>query len=202
METAVTVEEFDPFAPPENVEEFDIFAEVDGIGYAESGEIVAMPEFCIDTPEKLDWWLERLSNFDSQVSAKKLQLASVQERLETDIRQIERRRESLYKRFEREAQEVVGELIEGGKAKSVNRAFGKLGWRTLPTRVEALVPLKVTVGEVSDDRALAWASEHCPEAVRLTTEVQVSKLPKDPEKLDPSLFVLHSGEQKFFVTTV
>ncbi len=86
---------------------------------------------------------------------------------------------------------VKGDLeAQGGKRKSVDYDYGRCGWRSSK---------KVVV--VDADAALAWADEHCPEAIKCEATLLKGSLPKGVdvpgvERVEESNFYVKPGAPK------
>jgi phage host-nuclease inhibitor protein Gam len=87
----------------------------------------------------------------------------------------------------------VAEQIKDGKKRSINLPDGVAGYRKQPDKVD-----------ITDEAAaLAWAREHCPEAVKVVESVLKTPLKawiEDNGELPPGVD-MSTGDEKFYITT-
>jgi hypothetical protein len=142
----------------------------------ESGEVYGLAEqtkeFAVNSEAAAEWVLEKLSEAEGRVVGLKSELAGIQERFASRIKEQERRAEWLRARFGSELEEFAKSQLDG-KSKTWKGAFGSIGFRSTAARV--------TVAD--QDRAVAWASVDCPDAIKETRSVLVSNIPDSVKAL-------------------
>lgn len=143
------------------------------------------PQWRPETLEDAEWVLNWMQQADSEIAAAKMRLQAVTEQLGAMLREREGRRQWLDRRFGPDLEQVAKGMLDGKKIRSVKTAYGTLSFRTVPARVTIRegVDTKL-IGAMSDGvislpALLDWARANCPEAVKMSAEFQISKLPKD-----------------------
>lgn len=110
-----------------------------------------------------DWYTQQLTRIDAEEAAIKTQH-------EARLAEVQARRKALKWRWGEELKEHVRGLLAGAKKKSVNFAYGKVGFR------------KASHVIVEDEEsALRWARRHCPAAVKLRHSLLKSQLPDNQD---------------------
>jgi hypothetical protein len=148
--------------------------EADGLTYTvdEWGEIVAVerPGFHVNDSSSAEWLLEKLQEQDAQIVALNARKAAICENLDTQIKQAQNRRNGLLFKYEGELVEFARQNLPEKKRTWIS-PFGSVKFTTQPARLKVADP----------DRALQFAKEHNPEAIKVTEEFQISKLGADPK---------------------
>lgn len=141
----------------------------DGVTYtvdASTGEVLdAKSEFHVDSAEKAEWVLEKLSDLDASRTALEARRDAVLNNVAIMESRIKAKQNALLFRFQQELQDFAAQNFEKGK-KSWVCPHGKISVRTSGEQLF-----------VSDkDKALEWAEKEAPHAVKVTREFQISKL--------------------------
>jgi len=130
----------------------------------ETGEIVAYVESPAQDPreEVVDWVLERRARAEARriglEAERDALIDGIRARFESQIREQSRRVEWLDRQYGHVLQEYAARALEGGKSKSLKRAFGTIGFRASRPKL------------VIDDHAaagIALAQDGHPEAVEV-----------------------------------
>jgi hypothetical protein len=142
----------------------------------ESGEVYGLAEepkqFTVDSATAAEWVLEKLSEAEGRVVGLKAELAGITERFASRIKEQENRAAWLRARFGGELEEFAKSQLDG-KSKTWKGTFGSIGFRSTAARV--------TVAD--QDRAVAWASVDCPDAIKVARSVLVSNIPDSVKAL-------------------
>lgn len=139
---------------------------------AETGEIVGVvppkPGFSVDSAEAAEWVLQKLTDCDVEIASLKAREQAILANLAAMKRTQEQRKASLLFRFEGELVEFAKSNLPHGK-KTFTTPYGSVGFKAHG--------LSVSVDKAQSEKALEWGKEHCPECLKTTAEVQVSKIP-------------------------
>lgn len=138
----------------------------------ETGEVVdlATPanEFRVTDASSADWVLQKLCDAESEIARRKLIIASVIERQETEIRAQERRVEYLKFRFGHELEAFAKDNLPANK-KTWKGTYGEVSFRFTSPRLDV----------VNEGDAIRWAQANAPDAVKVETSLLKSKLPAE-----------------------
>jgi hypothetical protein len=138
----------------------------------ETGEVYGLAEqtkeFTVDSATAAEWVLEKLSEAEGRVVGLKAELAGVQERFASRIKDQERRSEWLRARFGSELEEFAKSQLDG-KSKTWKGTFGSVAFRATSPRLVVL----------EQDKAVAFALMACPDAVKTVQSVLVSNIPEN-----------------------
>lgn len=118
--------------------------------------------FMVKDAETADWVMEQMLDADTEIVKAKAILANAQ----AMVKAAERRREALEWRFGIELSEWARGQIKDGK--TWRSQFGTVAFRTQPERVAV----------VDEAKAIEWARNGCPSAIKITEKFLVSMLPK------------------------
>jgi len=180
--------------------------EIDGYLVNELGEVVGMtsqpkPEFHVEDAESADWVLKKICDAESEAARIQLVLASVKERLETEVKAQLRRAEYLKYRFGGELEHFAKENLPSGK-KTWKGVWGEVSFRTTKPRLDI----------VDEARAIEWAksSSDCATAVKVTEKLNKSELPietvelllNDPESAAVAGFDVIPASESMTIKTV
>lgn len=141
----------------------------------ETGEVLGMaslpkPEFRVEDAESADWVLKKICDAESEAARIKMVLASVQERLETEIKAQLRRVEYLKYRFGPDLEHFAKENLPKGK-KTWKGVWGEVSFRSTKSRLDI----------VDEEKAIAWAKSDAAleVAVKVTEKLNKSELPQE-----------------------
>ncbi len=150
-------------------------------GESLSNETEVPGGFTIDTKEKADWFLRKLSEFDAEEAKLKAQGAALMAQLDAMVARNKTDRDAFNGRFCQQFEHFVREQIAQDKKgrRSVLFFHGTAQLRTVPPRL---------VVESAQD-AMTTARAVCPDAVKLETR----------EKFDSTAFLAYATQQ--FETT-
>ena len=138
----------------------------------ETGEVVDLispaQEFHVTDASSADWVLQKLCDAESEIARRRLIIASVIERQETEIRAQERRIEYLKFRFGQELEAFAKENLPANK-KTWKGTYGEVSFRLTSPRLDV----------VNEGDAIRWAQANAPDAVKVETSLLKSKLPAE-----------------------
>ena len=152
-----------------------VTVEIDGIKYSidlETGESTVVTEFHVSDDKSAEWVMERLLTADCELTAILKREESILENVRKMKAQIESRKAALLWKFKNELEEFAKQNLPKGK-KTWACPFGSIAFRTNPSKLKVSDPLL----------ALEWAHCFAPEAIKVSEEFQISKLP-DGAKAD------------------
>lgn len=143
---------------------------------AETGEYLGpAPKGAKWTPETVadaEWIGERLSELDAQMQALESRKAALVANIDSMIADVKRHRDGMLYKYTPALEKIALENLPQGK-KTWTSPFLKIAFRTNPARLK-----------VEDEaKALEWAKERCPEAVKVKESFLVSLLPDDVEAM-------------------
>lgn len=151
------------------------------------GHVTATDVFHVHDRDTAEWVLQRMQEADAQASAIRLRRAAILELLETQETEYTRRRQWLEVRFGQElADWARGELV-GKRTKTLTTDYGQIAFRSVAGRLavrEGVATREVHVyGEVPVEPSplVGWAARECPQALKLTEEFQISRVPAGME---------------------
>ena len=149
-EIVVAVAELDD-DEPQNVIEQD--------GYridADTGEILGLVKvserFVPDTPDKVDWVLERMQEEDAQIAMIDQRLAAISSNLLAMRREHERRRTYMAGRFDADLRAFAETQLLDGKTRTYRTPFGSLSFRRTAGSIKV----------VDELAAIEWCREPVP----------------------------------------
>lgn len=146
--------------------------------------------FIADTPEKVEWVLEKISAVECEIAALEARRKALNDNLDQMIRRANRRYEWLQMRFNPDLRAFLERQIAGQKQKFWQSPFGRLCLRTTKGSVKVTDP----------NAALEWAQQHCREAIQIKRSVLVSKI-TDRENLPTSAFEVSGPEERMYIDT-
>ena len=142
----------------------------------ESGEVYGLAEqtkeFVVDSATAAEWVLEKLSEAEGRVVGLKAELAGVQERFASRIKEQENRANWLRARFGLELEEFAKSQLDG-KSKTWKGVYGSVAFRSTPAKVVA----------IDQNKAVAWAADNCPDAVKTVQSFLISNVPDSVKAL-------------------
>ncbi len=120
----------------------------------DTGEIIEQPEaFTVDTPAKLNWWLEKMRQLRA-LAHSEWELGN---KAMNHSQMLHRAADSFEQRYREQAEPVVRAMLPHGR-RSILLEGGEAGFRTTPGSINILDALV----------ALDWCKGHLPEAVKTT----------------------------------
>jgi hypothetical protein len=166
----------------------------------ETGEILSVlivsesegdERFEITDQKSAEWLLEKTQ--DAQLALKSLdeKLAILTENINAMKAEQFARLNFLEYRFGNSLEDWVKKASSGSGKKSVNTMYGRVGFRTTPSKI---VPVDV-------EDAIEWAETHFPDAVKISKRLAVSPLKGHEEELPPELFTVVPPSEKFYIET-
>ncbi len=164
-----------------------------------SGEVVGMIvpkfEFQVIDAESADWVLEKICDAESEMSRLDMVLAAVKERIETQKKAQENRVKYLKWKFGGELEEFAKNNLPHGK-KTWKGTYGEVSFRTVKPRL----------AYAGESDAIAWAKDHCPEAVKVEERFLISLVPAElvaKEMESPAApFYIEPGSESVTIKTV
>jgi hypothetical protein len=142
----------------------------------ETGDVYGLAEqtkeFTVDSATAAEWVLEKLSEAEGRVVGLKAELAGVQERFASRIKEQERRSEWLRARFGPELEEFAKTQLDG-KSRTWKGTYGSVAFRSTAAKVVAL----------DQTKAVAWAAKNCPDAVKTVQSFLISNVPDSVKAL-------------------
>jgi len=174
-----------------------------------TGEIMGLagkPEFHVTDLSSAEWVLEKMDTTDFEIHGLRLQLAAIQERMESKIAEKQRRIDWFRMRYGSELEQFGREYLATTKAKTktVKTPFGNIAFRTVKGRIKVKEGVETTYDLLDPfsvtPRIIKWAEtlESKPLQEKHTVAFMVSKLPKDLtiEDLPADLFEQTPDEEK------
>lgn len=143
----------------------------------ETGEILGLaqpPAFQVNSPESLDWVMEKMQLEEAKIheidnTAIVVQARAILENAAKMKAARSKRLEWLHARFDTEIGEYVAPSLAGRSTRTWKTLFGSVSFRTKPGGLRV----------ASDEMALAWASINYPDAIKTTAVFQISRLPSE-----------------------
>lgn len=108
-----------------------------------------------------DWYTKRLAEWAAQEALLERQHLRRLAQLRAD-------RASFQRWWRERVEDCVRADAAARKRRSVDYAYGRLGWRRKPAKREV----------TDEQQALCWAHEHCPKAVKVSESILKSQLPE------------------------
>lgn len=152
----------------------------------ETGEIIQ--EFVIDSTERLEWYLEKRSEKQSEIDRLNQRLSDYTENIKALIRSEESDIDHLDFKFKLQAQEFVSEQLGDGKSRSIRTPFGVAGFRKKQGSVTVSL----------QPEAVKWARENGIDCVKTVESVLVSKIPEGTE-LPSFIFEVKHPSDEFYI---
>jgi phage host-nuclease inhibitor protein Gam len=164
---------------------------IDGYVVTPDGEIVGLADrdetFHVTDLSSAEWVLDKMAGHEAQIAALSMRLAAIQHNITTLVKQQNARRAFLEYRYGQELKAFARQNLKG-KSKTWRCAYGLVAFR------------KTQPGVVVWDEAaaIAWAKEHCPDAVKVKESFLVSVAKDavfaDPQRAQHGLEVTEAGE--------
>lgn len=134
-----------------------------------TGEVLDLatpkPEFHITNAEEAEWVFGKLCDSESEEARLKMVLASVKERLESDIKAEKRKQEYLRWKYGNELAEFAKNNLPQGK-RTYKGIFGEVAFRSTAERIDV----------VDDGLAIDWAEANSPNAVKVSKHLNKSEI--------------------------
>jgi hypothetical protein len=158
----------------------------------ETGEVlgIAPPTetdapFVPTTPEQVEWVLQRIARAEANMAAVDGHPDVIAARAildnAADLRKrAEAKRTWLLNRFESDLKEFAKTALAGEKGQTWRSVYGSIALRTVPAKVQV----------VDSDKALAWAEDHAPDAVKYSRSFLISKAGLTPADELPDGFTV------------
>lgn len=128
--------------------------------------------FEADTPERVDWVLEKISGAEAEASGLKLEVIAITDRIVSKIKTLDRRVDWFKERFGDGIRTVALTELAGGKGKTWTRPYGAVSFRKDKDKME-----------VSDhDMAVRNFGQRYPECVQTTVKFLKGNLTKEQRK--------------------
>jgi hypothetical protein len=138
---------------------------------AETGEVVGLAgvkeDFTVTDEKSADWVLEKLMDSETQVARLNIKLKALTENIQTQIKAEERKQNFLKFKFGPALEHFARVALEGKKTKTLPLTFGKLSLRTV----------KGGLRVADAQKALEWAKNFFPGAIKVTETFQISLVP-------------------------
>lgn len=158
---------------------------------AETGEVldIAPPEtdgpFVPTTPEQVEWVLQRIARADAGIAAvdghPDVIAAHAILNNAADLRKrAERKRDWLLKRFEADLKEFAKTALANEKGQTWRSVYGSIALRTVPSKVKV----------ADEDKAIEWAENNAPDAVKYSRSLLISKAGLSPADELPDGFTV------------
>lgn len=162
----------------------------------ETGEILGFAE-----PDKapfhpvdlqgIEWVLERISEAQGDRAALTARRTALAANLDRQIKAAEVREAFLLSRFGPDLEAFAKAETEGRKARYTDTAFGRL--RFMKTQGS------IAVADM--EKALAFAEQHQPDAIKTTRSILVSAFKGQEDALDPAAFTVTPPRDVFKIET-
>ncbi|MFA4971840.1 MAG: host-nuclease inhibitor Gam family protein [bacterium] len=163
----------------------------------DTGEVLGCAEikqeFAVRDRGSAEWALEKMQNLEADLLALEAREKAIREAIDSQRKDLARRREWLGLRFDAELEAFARETLAMGKSRTLKLDHGRLSLRTVPERV--------ALREGREKEAIDWARSACPEAVKTTERLLASIAIEKVEALPDDLFERVPEHDTFRVDT-
>lgn len=135
----------------------------------ETGEVLefnAPPEFQVNDVEAFEWVMQKWQHEESEIVALEARKQAIIDNIDAMVRTHKQKVQSLKFRFENELAEFARNNMPKSK-KTFTTPYGSVAFRSTPEKLEA----------TNEELALAWAKQHCEQAVKVTEKFLISMVP-------------------------
>ncbi len=144
---------------------------IDGIIYdSETGECLGTvkPEFHVTDQASAEWVLEKASALDQDIAGLTARKNALIANMDVMIKEKSNQKAGLLYRFGPELEHFAKENLPKGK-KTWTCPFGSVGFRATQAKIEVQ----------DEERAMAWAKQFAPEAIKVKESLLKSLIPDD-----------------------
>lgn len=140
-----------------------------------TGEIVGeeKPEFRVTDEASAEWVLEKILNAEADAAREQIKLNAVKERLEANIKASKARAEFFTTKYANDLEDFARTQLEGAKTRTLKLTWGSLSFRTTKGGLRVADP----------EKALAWAKDNAPEAVKVSESFLISQVPDETKAM-------------------
>jgi hypothetical protein len=162
---------------------------------ADTGEVLGMMEpaerFHVHDQHSAEWVLSKRFDIEARKYALERQKAALIANMDVLIAEQDARLKWLDMRFAGELRDWAAQMLAGLKTRTLKTPFGRLSFRKTPA--------KITV--VDADKALEWAWEHHPQAVKTSHRFLISEVTLPTEALPAGIFESVPEGETFTINT-